>query len=86
VHKVMPSRSGLEDWEITLAIAAAMDFPMKYNRPSEIMTGMRAKTFGRVAPGVVYTTFHHPRTQANAVTTEFSDGATYRREYKVTAE
>jgi formate dehydrogenase major subunit len=39
----------------------------------------------RVAPGVVYTTFHHPETQANVVTTEFSDWATNCPEYKVTA-
>jgi formate dehydrogenase major subunit len=38
-----------------------------------------------VAPGVVYTTFHHPDTQANVVTTEFSDWATNCPEYKVTA-
>ncbi|MBN8964838.1 MAG: hypothetical protein J0H89_05520, partial [Rhizobiales bacterium] len=39
----------------------------------------------RVAPGVVYTTFRHPNTQANVVTTDFSDGATNCPEYKVTA-
>ena len=39
----------------------------------------------RVAPGVVYTTFHHPDTQANVVTTEYSDWATNCPEYKVTA-
>jgi formate dehydrogenase major subunit len=38
-----------------------------------------------VAPGVVYTTFHHPNTQVNVVTTEFSDWATNCPEYKVTA-
>ena len=36
-------------------------------------------------PGVVYTTFHHAKTQANVVTTEFSDWATNCPEYKVTA-
>jgi len=39
----------------------------------------------RVAPGVVYTTFHHPTTQANVVTTDNSDWATNCPEYKVTA-
>lgn len=39
----------------------------------------------RVAPGVVYTTFHYPTTQANVVTTEYSDWATNCPEYKVTA-
>ncbi len=36
-------------------------------------------------PGVVYTTFHHPETGANVVTTDFSDWATNCPEYKVTA-
>ena len=39
----------------------------------------------RVAPGVVYTTFHHPDTGTNVVTTELSDWATDCPEYKVTA-
>jgi hypothetical protein len=34
---------------------------------------------------VVYTTFHHPDTQANVITTEYSDWATNCPEYKVTA-
>jgi len=38
-----------------------------------------------VAPGVVYTTFHHPETQANVVTSDYSDWATNCPEYKVTA-
>ncbi|MDB5366490.1 MAG: yjgC [Rhodospirillales bacterium] len=211
VRKVMPSRSGMADWEITLALAAALDVKMHYDHPSEIMdeiarttpsfagvsyarldelgsvqwpcnenapTGMpvmhiggfangagrfvvteyvasdertgprfplllttgralsqynvgaqtrrtensvwhqedrleihphdaeqrgvrdgawvklasragettlRARITDRVAPGVVYTTFHHPDTQANVVTTDFSDWATNCPEYKVTA-
>jgi formate dehydrogenase major subunit len=48
-------------------------------------TTLRALITERVAPGVVYTTFHHPSTQANVVTTEFSDWATNCPEYKVTA-
>jgi formate dehydrogenase major subunit len=48
-------------------------------------TTLRAKVTDRVAPGVVYTTFHHPATQANVVTTEYSDWATNCPEYKVTA-
>jgi formate dehydrogenase major subunit len=48
-------------------------------------TTLRAKITERVAPGVVYTTFHHPNTQVNVVTTEFSDWATNCPEYKVTA-
>ena len=48
-------------------------------------TSLRAQVTDRVAPGVVYTTFHHPDTQANVVTTEYSDWATNCPEYKVTA-
>ena len=48
-------------------------------------TSLRALITPRVAPGVVYTTFHHPSTQANVVTTEHSDWATNCPEYKVTA-
>lgn len=48
-------------------------------------TTLRATLTDRVAPGVVYTTFHHPNTQANVVTTEYSDWATNCPEYKVTA-
>ena len=48
-------------------------------------TTLRAAVTDRVAPGVVYTTFHHPATQANVVTTEYSDWATNCPEYKVTA-
>ncbi|WP_284124289.1 formate dehydrogenase subunit alpha [Parerythrobacter aestuarii] len=48
-------------------------------------TTLRVTITDRVAPGVVYTTFHHPATQANVVTTEYSDWATNCPEYKVTA-
>ena len=48
-------------------------------------TTLRALITERVAPGVVYTTFHHPETQANVVTTDYSDWATNCPEYKVTA-
>ncbi len=46
---------------------------------------LRAIVGERVAPGVVYTTFHHPSTGTNVVTTELSDWATDCPEYKVTA-
>ena len=48
-------------------------------------TTLRAKITDRVSPGVVYTTFHHPETQANVITTDYSDWATNCPEYKVTA-
>ncbi|MES2495893.1 MAG: formate dehydrogenase subunit alpha [Pseudomonadota bacterium] len=48
-------------------------------------TTLRVQVTERVAPGVVYTTFHHPTTQANVITTDYSDWATNCPEYKVTA-
>jgi len=48
-------------------------------------TTLRARLSERVQPGVVYTTFHHPESGANVVTTELSDWATSCPEYKVTA-
>ncbi len=48
-------------------------------------TTLRVHVTDKVAPGVVYTTFYHPVTQANVVTTDYSDWATNCPEYKVTA-
>jgi formate dehydrogenase major subunit len=48
-------------------------------------TVLRAVITERVMPGVVYTTFHHPESGANVVTTDNSDWATNCPEYKVTA-
>ncbi len=48
-------------------------------------TSLRAQVTDRVSPGVVYTTFHHPGTQANVIPTDYSDWATNCPEYKVTA-
>jgi formate dehydrogenase major subunit len=59
------------------------DWVRLVSRAGETM--LRAQITDRVAPGVVYTTFHHPNTQANVVTTDFSDWATNCPEYKVTA-
>ncbi len=46
---------------------------------------LKAKISDRVAPGVVYTTFHFPEIRINVVTTDYSDWATNCPEYKVTA-
>ena len=46
---------------------------------------LRARISDRMQPGVVYTTFHHPRTGANVITTDYTDWATNCPEYKVTA-
>ena len=48
-------------------------------------TTLRARITDRMPQGVVYTTFHHPVTGANVITTEYSDWATNCPEYKVTA-
>ncbi len=48
-------------------------------------TTLRAVVTEKVQPGVVYTTFHHAKTAANVVTTDYSDWATNCPEYKVTA-
>lgn len=48
-------------------------------------TVLRAVVTDRVQPGVVYTTFHHPESGANIITTDNSDWATNCPEYKVTA-
>ena len=46
---------------------------------------LRARVSERMQPGVVYTTFHHAKTGANVITTDFSDWATNCPEFKVTA-
>jgi formate dehydrogenase major subunit len=53
------------------------------SRAGEIV--VRAVLTGRIARGVVYTTFHFPESGVNLVTTENSDWATNCPEYKVTA-
>jgi formate dehydrogenase major subunit len=53
------------------------------SRAGEIV--LKAKVTERIQPGVVYTTFHHPDTGTNVITTESSDWATDCPEYKVTA-
>jgi formate dehydrogenase major subunit len=48
-------------------------------------TTLTAMVSDRMPQGVVYTTFHHPVTGANVITTDNSDWATNCPEYKVTA-
>ncbi len=73
VHPVDAENRGLKDG----------DWAKLASRTGE--TTLRVTVTDRVAPGVVYTTFHHPATQANVVTTDYSDWATNCPEYKVTA-
>ena len=37
VRKAIAPMAGLEDWEITMKLSAALGYPMNYNHPSEIM-------------------------------------------------
>ena len=37
VRKVIPPMAGMADWEITMALSAALGYPMHYRHPSEIM-------------------------------------------------
>lgn len=48
-------------------------------------TVLRALISERMQPGVIYTTFHHPESGANVITTDSSDWATNCPEFKVTA-
>ena len=48
-------------------------------------TQLKVVESNRVNPGIVYTTFHHAESKANAVTSDLSDWATNCPEYKVTA-
>lgn len=48
-------------------------------------TVLHVRISEKVRPGVVYTTFHHPVSGTNVITTENSDWATNCPEYKVTA-
>jgi len=48
-------------------------------------TYLYAQISERMQPSVVYTTFHHPESGANVITTNNSDWATNCPEYKVTA-
>ena len=73
IHPIDAENRGLHDG----------DWVLLRSRAGE--TTLRAEVTERVAPGVVYTTFHHPVTQANVITTDYSDWATNCPEYKVTA-
>ncbi|EJN02018.1 formate dehydrogenase subunit alpha [Herbaspirillum sp. YR522] len=44
VRRVMPPAAGKADWEVTVALAAALGTPMPYNHPSEIMDEIASLT------------------------------------------
>ena len=73
VHPFDAEQRGLVDGDLVLLESRSGD------------VALRARISERMQPGVVYTTFHHPKTGANVITTDFSDWATNCPEYKVTA-
>src|SRR5690606_9537979 len=73
IHPWDAENRGIEDGDLVAVVSRAGE------------TTLRAVISERMQPGVVYTTFHHPETEVNVVTTEFADWATDCPEYKVTA-
>ena len=73
IHPHDAENRGIRDGDLVALVSRAGD------------TTMRAVISERMQPGVVYTTFHHPDSGANVVTTDNSDWATNCPEYKVTA-
>jgi formate dehydrogenase major subunit len=73
IHPWDAENRGIEDGDLVAVASRAGE------------TTLHARISERMQPGVVYTTFHHPESAANVVTTEFADWATDCPEYKVTA-
>jgi len=73
IHPHDAENRGIRDGQLVALISRAGEITLQ------------ARLTERMQPGVVYTTFHHPLTGVNVVTTEFSDWATNCPEYKVTA-
>lgn len=44
VRKVMPPKAGFADWEVTMKLANALGYPMRYSHPREIMAEIAALT------------------------------------------
>ncbi|WP_159715425.1 formate dehydrogenase subunit alpha [Geminicoccus flavidas] len=73
IHPHDAEQRGIQDGDVVLLASRSGE------------TTLTAMISERMQPGVVYTTFHHPLSGANVVTTENSDWATNCPEYKVTA-
>ncbi len=73
IHPFDAETRGIKDGDLVALASRSGDVAMK------------ACISERMQPGVVYTTFHHPNSGANVVTTDYSDWATNCPEYKVTA-
>ena len=73
IHPFDAEQRGINDGDLVALESRSGDIAIK------------AKISERMQPGVVYTTFHHAKTGANVITTDYSDWATNCPEYKVTA-
>ena len=73
IHPFDAEQRGIRDGDLVALESRSGDIAIK------------AKVSERMQPGVVYTTFHHAKTGANVITTDYSDWATNCPEYKVTA-
>ncbi len=73
IHPFDAEQRGIEDGDLVALVSRSGDIALK------------ARVSERMQPGVVYTTFHHAKTGANVITTDYSDWATNCPEYKVTA-
>ena len=73
VHPFDAEQRGINDGDLVALESRSGDISIK------------ARISERMQPGVVYTTFHHAKTGANVITTDYSDWATNCPEYKVTA-
>ncbi len=73
IHPFDAEQRGIRDGDLVALESRSGDIALK------------CKVSERMQPGVVYTTFHHAKTGANVITTDYSDWATNCPEYKVTA-
>ncbi|WGF88810.1 formate dehydrogenase subunit alpha [Marinivivus vitaminiproducens] len=73
IHPFDAESRGIEDGDLVALESRSGDI------------ALRARIADRMQPGIVYTTFHHAKTGANVITTDYSDWATNCPEYKVTA-
>ncbi len=73
IHPFDAENRGIVDGDLVALVSRSGDISLK------------ARVSERMQPGVVYTTFHHAKTGANVITTDYSDWATNCPEYKVTA-
>ena len=73
IHPFDAELRGIVDGDLVALVSRSGDIALK------------ARISERMQPGVVYTTFHHAKTGANVITTDYSDWATNCPEYKVTA-